>query len=255
VWEEEQTLLKELKITKGIKDIKQTTLPNGMPGLAVIATDVKGRSFVLHYDMPTLVEHAMLAYENLPIVGYHSDDQFRVVFLLHSDGKISMQVSTPTQPNILSKIDEFYLANQITPLCPSVQFHFGHSSQFYVASGLQIHEYCFLSDPETGGLSIVAKTVEYYNSPIRCLALIADREESSSNHPGITTWSGHASGQLCVWSIKNSPDSSCDLVIETEIDESVSPHKKEVVMVCYLGDRVYSVSKDGIIACWSKKIL
>ena len=41
--------------------------------------------------------------------------------------------------------------------------------------------------------------------------------------------------------------------MENEIDRDLTPHKKEIVFICQLNDRVYSISKDGIIGCWSCK--
>lgn len=39
--------------------------------------------------------------------------------------------------------------------------------------------------------------------------------------------------------------------MEYEIDRATSPHTKEVVFICQANEQVYSISRDGVIACWA----
>jgi hypothetical protein len=114
-------MIKETKIAKDckIKEMALTPLPNGVVGIAVIINDAKGRTFIINYEVMHLVEQSSDGYDQLPVIGYQTDERtLRTVFLLHPDGNISLEVSSVILPLALSKIDYFYLNNQLASLCP-----------------------------------------------------------------------------------------------------------------------------------------
>lgn len=265
-------MVKEFSLSKCIKDCKLVALPK-KTGVAFICIDSKGRSFILFYSVQNLSEQAVNAYDNLPIVGFQSDlSKTNAVYLLHTDGKISVRVYRSFSHDYVSKMDQFKFGNQPT-LCPSVSVSFGGKKFFCIADCEKIHKYSYSVNSDQS-LCILSDFVEYYNAPIQYLALISFGVTTSKLEIDSTfLWSGHHNGLITIWKFKvclfcgvvffpfiyffvlqrnpiNEMANFVEISVYAEIDRSTSPHKKEIIFICQANDQVYSVSRDGIVACW-----
>ena len=194
-------MIKETKIAKDckIKEMALTPLPNGVVGIAVIINDAKGRTFIINYEVMHLVEQSSDGYDQLPVIGYQTDERtLRTVFLLHPDGNISLEVSSVILPLALSKIDYFYLNNQLASLCPSIKLSLPNGAQLYIADGSEIHEYFLTNGSEPNSTMIHSNRVDYYNSPICSFAII---DLPKAPIYATQLWSGHESGCISIWAI------------------------------------------------------
>ena len=48
---------------------------------------------------------------------------------------------------------------------------------------------------------------------------------------------------------------NASLRLDFEVDQSLTPHRTEVLFISQVGESIYSISKDGVIASWSLQYL
>lgn len=194
-------MVKETTLSKCIKDCKLTKFGKNIC-IAFICIDSKGRSFILYYSVKNLSEQNINSYENLPILGFESDlDQTNAVYLLHTDGKISVRLYQTISHDFISKIDQFQISDQLTPLCPSLCVSFNGKNFYCIADDQKIHKYCYYVKSDNT-IAILSDSVEYFNSPIHYIEKISanTNDNTKNNIENSFLWSGHDNGFLTIWS-------------------------------------------------------
>lgn len=197
VWKE-QEMVKETLLSKCIKESAVVALSTKKMGVAFVCIDTKGKSSIVYFSVPSLSEHSVSSFDNLPIVGFQSASKAcGTVFLLHTDGKIAVRVYRNHNHDYISKIDQFQFGDQPTPLCPSLNVTLGDKSFVCISDSQKIHKYCYTQTSEQVCFS--SDTVEYFNAPIHCFALVTNNflKGSIGNK---YLWSGHSNGLITIWS-------------------------------------------------------